>query len=64
MDSGLDNWLQRTFLKQLKISEYGLDEDDTVRWGRTVGLGKGGGRGEGRNGEGQDRAKGRVRGVE
>lgn len=39
LDSGLDNLLQRTFLKQLKTSEYGLDKDDTASVGRTAGLG-------------------------
>lgn len=39
LDSGLDDLLQRTFLKQLKTSEYGLDKDDTARVGRTAGLG-------------------------
>lgn len=39
LDSGLDNFLQRAFWKQLKTFQYGLNKDDPARRGKTAGLG-------------------------
>lgn len=52
LDSGLRYLLQRTFRKQWKACERGLNRDDAARGGRTARLGEGEGGARGGGGPG------------